>query len=493
MALTLTDSQLNALQVTERVTSILSMLGIIFILSTFLLVRGFDKPINRLIFFASWSNLGMNIASMIAEDGQVAGQNSSLCQFQAWAIQMWVPPPPPPHPRTNVRQSILRDNVLNDAYRFLGVDVLWALCMAFNVYLALFQQWTARRMRAQEWKYFAGCYGVSFVPALVYLFVDTEGRGKVYGHALLWCWITPEWDFLRIVTLYGIVWFALFFAFCIYCLAFIKVWRNRHDLSGFFNPFNEDPFAGTITTDIEIVRTSVHPSPPSSESANYRSNPLAGLPQMPGMEHDATSNAFDPYSVNVEVGIQDEESGRRPSRPEMFRVRSLTRNHALAETNPDAWLYARVAFLFFCALLISWVPSSINRLYSLAHPDDLQYGLNYTEALVLPLQGFWNACVYIITSQTAVRNLLRSIIGKPELSRKNVYAGGNGLEAANGDKRRDLTRGTSKGFGRLTPGRNKIGKGEAKKHERLGSLGTERIRLGSDTSSVTSLTVAHHQ
>ena len=43
--------------------------------------------------------------------------------------------------------------------RFLGVDVLWALCMSFNVYLALFRGWTAQRMRAQEWKYFIGCYG----------------------------------------------------------------------------------------------------------------------------------------------------------------------------------------------------------------------------------------------------------------------------------------------------------------------------------------------
>ena len=76
------------MQVTERVASIFSLLGIFFILSTFLLGRGFDKPINRLIFFASWSNLGMNIATLIAEAGVDAGINSSLCQFQAFAIQM---------------------------------------------------------------------------------------------------------------------------------------------------------------------------------------------------------------------------------------------------------------------------------------------------------------------------------------------------------------------------------------------------------------------
>lgn len=90
MAVKATPSQVNAMMITERVTSILSLVGILFILSTFLLGRGFDKPINRLFFFASFSNLGMNIAALIAEDGVSAGQNSSLCQFQAFAIQWYV-------------------------------------------------------------------------------------------------------------------------------------------------------------------------------------------------------------------------------------------------------------------------------------------------------------------------------------------------------------------------------------------------------------------
>ena len=90
MALKATPNQVYAMMITERVTSIFSLLGILFILSTFLLGRGFDKPINRLFFFASFSNLGMNIAALIAEDGVSAGQNSSLCQFQAFAIQWYV-------------------------------------------------------------------------------------------------------------------------------------------------------------------------------------------------------------------------------------------------------------------------------------------------------------------------------------------------------------------------------------------------------------------
>ena len=71
------------------------------------------------------------------------------------------------------------------AYRFLGVDALWALAMALNVYLALFRGWTAQRMQAQEWKYFIGAYGLSFIPALTYLFLKDHSRGRVYGPALV--------------------------------------------------------------------------------------------------------------------------------------------------------------------------------------------------------------------------------------------------------------------------------------------------------------------
>ncbi|KAK3174345.1 hypothetical protein OEA41_001589 [Lepraria neglecta] len=324
--------------------------------------------------------------------------------------------------------------------------------MAFNVHLALFRGWTAQRMQAQEWKYFIACYGFSFIPALVYLFINVKDRGKVYGPALvstppcspkapltlgqLWCWITGEWDFLRIATLYGIVWYvstiqhrkptsltnhrvALISAFVIYCMAGAKVWRNRRDLREWFNPFNENPFEGTVTIEIDVTtRVRRAGSPSSIRRPSDREMPIYGIEAQGGSD-------YDPYTVNIEVGPQDK---RQNSAPELFRMRTLTRNAALNEANADAWLYARVAFLFFCALLISWVPSSINRVYSLAHPDRLNFGLNYIETLVLPLQGFLNAIVYIITSQTACRNLWRSITGAQELPRKSSSVMGTGLD-----------------------------------------------------------------
>lgn len=84
----LTQAQVDALTVTERVVSVFSIAGIFFILLTFYFLKSFHKPINRLIFFASFGNLGMNIACLIAEDGIASGATSSLCTFQAFLIQM---------------------------------------------------------------------------------------------------------------------------------------------------------------------------------------------------------------------------------------------------------------------------------------------------------------------------------------------------------------------------------------------------------------------
>ena len=72
-------------------------------------------------------------------------------------------------------------------------------------------------------------------------------------------------------------------------------------------------------------------------------------------------------------------------RSELSNANSEIIIKALHSAHPESWLYARAAFLFFCALLISWVPSSANRLYALVHPDVYIFGLNYTESLVLPL------------------------------------------------------------------------------------------------------------
>jgi len=83
-----TTVQLNALQITERVVSSFSILGSLFVISTFLASSTFHTPINRLIFYASWGNMATSVATLISRSGIEAGVNAPLCQFQAFVIQM---------------------------------------------------------------------------------------------------------------------------------------------------------------------------------------------------------------------------------------------------------------------------------------------------------------------------------------------------------------------------------------------------------------------
>jgi hypothetical protein len=79
------------------------------------------------------------------------------------------------------------------------------------------------------------------------------------------------------------------------------------------------------------------------------------------------------------------------------------------EANNAAWSYTKCAILFFAAILITWIPSSANRVFSVINHGGRSLPLEYMSALVLPLQGFWNAVIYTITSWTAVKVLFASI------------------------------------------------------------------------------------
>ena len=257
--------------------------------------------------------------------------------------------------------------------------------MAVNVYLVFFRNYTVKQLRRLDIRYLLCCYGASFIPAFIYVFVTTENRGRVYGPAIVWCWIDTKWEYLRILTLYGIVWVAILLALVIYLMAAKVIWDKREILEGFLNPMNEHPFASK-TTVIQITSEERKGSAPSAIHLDELGSP----------PHES----YNPYEAHVEVG-KHERSASRPRLP----LRSLTRIAAEQEENSESFLYARVAFLFFCALLVVWAPSSANRLWALAHSPKVSFGLNYASSFLFPLQGLFNAVIYTMTSRTACREL----------------------------------------------------------------------------------------
>ena len=70
-------------------------------------------------------------------------------------------------------------------YRFMPADALWTMAMAINVYLTFFCKYNQHDLRSLELKYCILCYGTPFVPAVVYLFINPPGKGRIYGSAVV--------------------------------------------------------------------------------------------------------------------------------------------------------------------------------------------------------------------------------------------------------------------------------------------------------------------
>jgi hypothetical protein len=160
------------MEITERVCSILSLLGAAFVIGTFMFDKSFHRPINRLVFYASWGNVMANIGTLISLSGIHLGIDGPLCQFQAFLVQWYV--------GVALGHGIVHWRVFG---RFVIADALWTFVMAFNVYLTFFQEYDAHQLRLLEPRYLLFCYGLPFIPALAFCFIRSDARGRVYGSA----------------------------------------------------------------------------------------------------------------------------------------------------------------------------------------------------------------------------------------------------------------------------------------------------------------------
>jgi len=82
----LSPGVLYAISVIERIGSVFSLLGCVFIIVTFTASTAFRKPINRLVFYASFGNMLTNVATLIAR-AYTDSVNSAGCQLQGFLIQ----------------------------------------------------------------------------------------------------------------------------------------------------------------------------------------------------------------------------------------------------------------------------------------------------------------------------------------------------------------------------------------------------------------------
>jgi hypothetical protein len=235
--------------------------------------------------------------------------------------------------------------------------------------------------------------------------------------AQMWCWVSLEWDILRVAVFYAPVWVILFITFSLHIrigLRIFKKGRERRKLheelegSGQLSITRNPFFATGITKTTEIAVTYE-----SKSARKGRSSPLS--PILSANEIRAAEPPTPPtYSFIVEGGSRAMTLSPvpRPLRTSFAGSRSWEDRKWSSAMSKGEWSYYKCALLFFVALIVTWVPSSANRVYSVVFPDKVSFGLSLASGLVLPLQGFWNTVIYVATSWPACMALYGKLVEK---------------------------------------------------------------------------------
>lgn len=83
------EAQIHAIMWGSRCSSLLSVVGSLFILGTFIFSGRFKSSINRLIFYATFANLITASGFLMSVYPIRHGPDHPFCQFQAFLLQWY--------------------------------------------------------------------------------------------------------------------------------------------------------------------------------------------------------------------------------------------------------------------------------------------------------------------------------------------------------------------------------------------------------------------
>lgn len=308
----------------------------------------------------------------------------------------------------------------------MQTDPLIGMCMAFDVYLVMFRRWSPEQVKEVFKWYIPVCYGLPLVPALTCLLYRNKQGDRIFGNAAvrlllspqssptnklqIWCWIDNEYADVRIYSYYGPVWIYLMVTFTIYIRVGIEIFRTRTALRAFGS--------GGHTHTSLISRSS---SQLISSNRNSRASVASlSLPVFTGTRTTEVNFISTPNNLSVPAPTHSRSS---QSQPEVVHIVHIYANQKEPRRSlldiPRDWFdsmmrslddmdqikvaYAKCASLFFLSIIITWVPSSANRVYGLNHTNT-SYSLSLAAAAVLPLQGFWNTAIFFWISWNIVKD-----------------------------------------------------------------------------------------
>ncbi|PNY23205.1 Cyclic AMP receptor-like protein A [Tolypocladium capitatum] len=411
----LSPGQIDILITIERTGAGLSMVAIFLTVLTFFVFKKLRTTPNLFLVVASIANAGASTASMMGYDGLRMGEDSSLCQAQAFIFE-W----------------------------FMQSDPWWSFAMAVNVFLVFFYNANPASFRRYLWVYCLVCFGGPMIPAIVLISIRGDPRGPVYGDAALWCWIGPNWSLVRLYAYYIPIWVCILLSIVIYFAVGYHVFHHRNQLLN-MGLHEKDPRKpsrsgsdggdsaeearrprtlsvmgitctntvlqsltrryngyGTVVTEVKVTSglpdldhdqlSATHPQ------INTTTSGITSSPSWAARLHENGLDLGDGRQQFETICSSDHRRKPRPNLVNKLRSVASRASLKLKRLDPVKMAYLRTSFIFAFAVLITWIPSSINRLYSLTTKGRISFQLSVASGCVLPLQGVWNAIIYLTTS-----------------------------------------------------------------------------------------------
>lgn len=269
--------------------------------------------------------------------------------------------------------------------------------------------------------------------------------------AQIWCWVDDRWDSVRIYTYYMLIWICITGSFVCYLLVGYHVFQSRNRLRSFpatksqeaghsdrvphslsfaailssysgwqltvdsffgqappFGRDRRDGFYGTVTTEVRVVHTSATAGADSIAEPKRAHLPAAGQVSFAGALAPERRNA---PAAQYYSSVTSAAPRRAKLASPFGRVAKAARRVAskFVIDDPVKQAYLRTSLLFALSVLVTWIPSSLNRIHGWLDGSS-PYEYHVATAAVLPLQGLWNFLIFFVTSWRAVRHFL---VGRP--------------------------------------------------------------------------------
>lgn len=121
-----------------------------------------------------------------------------------------------------------------------------------------------------------------------------------------------------------------------------------------------------------------------------------------------TAEATQPFhtmQLSTRTSVSATPRSNKTSISQQLGKLKRTATTRLKRLDPVKMAYLRTSFVFGFAVLITWIPSSVNRLYSIANHGHINFQLSAVSGTVLPLQGVWNSLIFFTTSWRTVSHI----------------------------------------------------------------------------------------